>query len=250
MREYHCPDFMPALGEAVLVRASHTAPWMLATFHAYWPEDDFWRTAEGGKYRYCAKIEYADVEPWRPGNEVDSFSSLVSNSLKGPFYLRKVFWSERARRWQAEDGSKYLHCAQVPMRVLRGEYRTPPVIYTKEDQPLLGQPILVSDDAGEWHPRLYAYYNASAEFPWHAGDRNWKYAAQYDEQFWLAQQEKKAEPVDAGKQAEKLAEALASNCVHNIDCGIARAGACLLPHRPCRRVIKDDWLAYASEQED
>lgn len=122
-----------------------------------------------------------------------------------------------------------------------------PVLYTKENPPISGQPILVSDDAKEWNPRLYAFHNARAEFPWCAGDRNWKYAAHYDEQFWLAQQEKKKEPVGASKQAEKLAIVLAE-CCHGDDCPTGRKP------RPinvfCCKVTKKDWLAWAAKKED
>lgn len=255
MREYHYPDFLPVMGQAVLVRDLHTAPWMLATFHAYSFERCLWQTAEGYEYHYCAEIEYADVEPWRPGNKVDSFNSLVFNSSKGPFYLRKVFWSERARRWQAEDGSKYLHCAQVPMRVLRGEYKTLPVIYTKEDQPLWGQPILVRDSANEeWTARIFLRFSAGDCAPWKvmssvADDVGYRYAAHYDEQFWLAQQKKKAEPVDASKQAEKLAAHLAKCCGDKHYWCPTGIESCPI-YRPCCEVTKDDWLAWAAKQEN
>lgn len=124
-----------------------------------------------------------------------------------------------------------------------------PVRYTKEDLPIPGQPILVSDDAKEWYPRLYAFHNARAEFPWRAGDRNWKYAAHYDEQFYLAQQKKEV-PMDASKQAEKLAEALARKCARGCGCPNIAEGSCPLPVNDCRIVTKKDWLDWAAKQED
>lgn len=135
------------------------------------------------------------------------------------------------------------------------------VLYAEEDQPMPGQPILVRDTPeGDWVCRIFSYYEKGASNPWRTG-RNigYRYAAHYDEQFWLAQQKKEEEPkeeepkeeepVDAHKQAEKLADFLTNLC-NAAQCVLPRRMLCPSKANHCSKITKDDWLAWAAKQEN
>lgn len=130
-----------------------------------------------------------------------------------------------------------------------------PVLYTEEDLPMPGQPILVRDDEeAPWTARIFVKFVAEAASHWQVlspafGAIGFRYAAHYDEQFWLDQQKK--EPVNASKQAEKLAEVLARGCRTDcISCVRTDDNTCSLFGKACGQVTKEDWLAWAAKQED
>lgn len=168
--------------------------------------------------------------------------------------------------WRTRTFHKYNRNAQYPWytRTMCGvtavwKYAAPysamsePVLYTEEDQPMPGQPILARDHKdADWECRIFWRYDSTKELRWYDSlSAGWRYAAHYDEQFWLAQQKKEEEPVDASKQAERLAEVLANNCITSYECGCMKTKhSCPFSGRPCRQITKDDWLAWAAKQED
>lgn len=193
MKEYRYPDFMPKVGDFVLVRDCPGAKWKGGIFLQY---------------------EVGYLFPWR----VDA--SDTSGALG---------WS---------------YC--MPAK----EEAKPPVLYTKEDQPMSGQPILVryyADD--DWQCRLFNRYVEGEDAPWETVDdwpRRWRYATRYDEQFWRAQQKKEEAPI-VSEQARKLAERLARCCNSSNVCPVAGESCPIMA--PCLEVTKDNWLAWASRGE-
>lgn len=130
-----------------------------------------------------------------------------------------------------------------------------PVLCTKDDLPMPGQPILVRDDENApWIARIFIQFSADDCSPWRvmspvAANVGYRYAAHYNEQFWLVQQKEKEKPAaSASRQVKKLAEILTTGCHSRSYCPMYNRGCPI--NSACANVTKEDWLAWAAKQED